>query len=92
MMVLSSIVPPQWLEKWRLPSEPVPDPNDTAHIDRCTLLLRTRNGINLVRELLIFVAAWELREDELYFKFMHNMIAAILENGLLKLAYHAFKE
>jgi hypothetical protein len=41
---------------------------------------------------LIFVAAWDLREEELYFKFMVKIMEAILANQLLPFAYHAFRE
>lgn len=59
---------------------------------RCHLLLAQENGRNLLRELLIFVAAWDLREEELYFKFMVKIMEAILMNGLMPFAYGAFKE
>jgi palmitoyltransferase len=64
----------------------------SMHSVRCHLLLAQDNGRNLLRELLIFVAAWDLREDELYFKFMVKIMEAILANGLLPFAYHAFRE
>lgn len=59
---------------------------------RCHLLLAQENGRNLLRELLIFVAAWDLREEELYFKFMVKIMEAIVTNGLMPFAYGAFKE
>ncbi|KAF2670411.1 hypothetical protein BT63DRAFT_424355 [Microthyrium microscopicum] len=62
------------------------------HIVRCHLLLAQDNGRNLLRELLIFVAAWDLREDELYFKLMASILEAILLNGLMPFAYQAFQE
>jgi palmitoyltransferase len=64
----------------------------SMHSVRCHLLLAQDNGRNLLRELLIFVAAWDLREEELYFKFMVKIMEAILANGLLPFAYHAFRE
>ncbi|KAF1953012.1 hypothetical protein CC80DRAFT_421097 [Byssothecium circinans] len=64
----------------------------SMHSVRCHLLLAQDNGRNLLRELLIFVAAWDLREDELYFKFMVKIMEAILANGLLPFAYHTFRE
>lgn len=64
----------------------------SMHGVRCHLLLAQDNGRNLLRELLIFVAAWDLREDELYFKFMVKVMEAILANQLLPFAYHAFRE
>jgi palmitoyltransferase len=73
------------------------DPNQfssirSMHSVRCHLLLAQDNGRNLLRELLIFVAAWDLREEELYFKFMVKIMESILANGLLPFAYHAFRE
>ncbi|GAB7363410.1 hypothetical protein MBLNU230_g3687t1 [Neophaeotheca triangularis] len=62
------------------------------HTVRCHLLLAQDNGRNLLRELLIFVAAWDLREEELYFKFMVKIMEAILQNGLMPYAYHAFRD
>ncbi|GAM89805.1 hypothetical protein ANO11243_078440 [Dothideomycetidae sp. 11243] len=59
---------------------------------RCHLLLAHDNGRNLLRELLIFVAAWDLREEELYFKFMVRIMEALLLNELLPFAYHSFRE
>jgi hypothetical protein len=62
------------------------------HTVRCHLLLAHENGRNLLRELLIFVAAWDLREDELFFKIMMSIVQSILLNGLLPFAYSAFRE
>lgn len=62
------------------------------HTVRCHLLLAQDNGRNLLRELLIFVAAWDLREEELYFKFMVKIMESILTNGLMPFSYHAFRE
>lgn len=59
---------------------------------RCHLLLAQEMGRNLLRELLIFVAAWDLREEELYFKFMVKIMESILMHGLMPFAYGAFKE
>jgi hypothetical protein len=62
------------------------------HTVRCHLLLAHENGRNLLRELLIFVAAWDLREDELFFKLMMSIVQSILLNGLLPFSYSAFRE
>ncbi|KAI9696900.1 MAG: copper transport protein [Bogoriella megaspora] len=59
---------------------------------RCQRLLAYDNGRNLLRELLIFVAAWDLREDELYYKLMTKIMEAILVNGLMDFAYDNFKD
>jgi len=88
MLIMSGIVPPT--------ESPHEKKDDYALINmytiRCHLLLAQENGRNLLRELLIFVAAWDLREEELYFKFMVKIMEAILVNGLMPFAYGAFKE
>ncbi|KAF7191340.1 Copper transport protein 86 [Pseudocercospora fuligena] len=90
MLIMSGITPPVRT-----------DPNLTSeernalfnmHTVRTHLLLSQSNGRNLLRELLIFVAAWDLREEELYFKFMVKIMEAILRNGLMPYAYHAFRD
>lgn len=57
---------------------------------RCHILLTQETGRNLLRELLIFIAAWDLPDDELYFKMMVQIMEAVLWNGLLSHAYSDF--
>ncbi|KAF1823822.1 uncharacterized protein K489DRAFT_317269 [Dissoconium aciculare CBS 342.82] len=90
MLIMSGIAPS---------AEQAPERNSSeweAHLNmhtvRTHLLLSQSNGRNLLRELLIFVAAWDLREEELYFKFMVKIMEAILKNGLMPYAYHAFRD
>ena len=59
---------------------------------RCNILLAGEAGRNLLRELLIFIAAWDLQDDEIYFRLMMQIIEAILENGLMPYAYQTFSE
>ena len=59
---------------------------------RCNILLAGESGRNLLRELLIFIAAWDLQDDEMYFKLMMQIMEAILENGLMPYAYQTFAE
>ncbi|KAL8930732.1 MAG: hypothetical protein Q9208_000273 [Pyrenodesmia sp. 3 TL-2023] len=59
---------------------------------RCNILLAQEAGRSLLRELLIFIAAWDLPEEELYFKLMIQIMEAILANGLMPFAYQAFGE
>ena len=59
---------------------------------RCNILLAQEAGRNLLRELLIFIAAWDLQDHELYFKVMMQIMEAILRNGLMPFAYQAFGE
>ncbi|KAF1981964.1 hypothetical protein K402DRAFT_398000 [Aulographum hederae CBS 113979] len=93
MIILSGIVPPMDPSMpgyGATPEEILAIKN--MHTVRCHLLLAQDNGRNLLRELLIFVAAWDLREEELYFKFMVKIMEAILNNGLMPFSYHAFRE
>ncbi|PNS14991.1 hypothetical protein CAC42_2220 [Sphaceloma murrayae] len=87
-MIMSGLVPQA------IPNATVEQVNAMIdmHTQRCHLLLAQENGRNLLRELLIFVAAWDLREEELYFKFMVKILESILVNGLLPYAYHAFRD
>ncbi|MCJ1477746.1 copper transport protein [Lambiella insularis] len=59
---------------------------------RCNILLAQDAGRNLLRELLIFIAAWDLPDDGVYFKLMMQILEAILENGLMPFAYQTFGE
>jgi palmitoyltransferase len=59
---------------------------------RCNILLAQESGRNLLKELLVFIAAWDLPDDETYFKLMLQIIEAILDNGLMPLAYTTFGE
>jgi len=59
---------------------------------RCNILLAQEAGRNLLRELLIFIAAWDLTDDEFYFKMMQQIMEAILHNGLMPFAYQTFGE
>lgn len=57
---------------------------------RCHILLAQEAGRNVLRELLIFIAAWDLPDDEFYFKMMVQIMEAILANGLMSHAYSDF--
>lgn len=59
---------------------------------RCNILLAQESGRNLLRELLIFIAAWDLQDDDFYFKIMMSIMESILENGLMPFTYQAFAE
>ncbi|KAH0291749.1 hypothetical protein KCU62_g2496, partial [Aureobasidium sp. EXF-3399] len=91
MIVMSGIVPPAKSTQAGTTTEET-NAIVNMHTVRCHLLLAQDNGKNLLRELLIFVAAWDLREEELYFKFMVKIMEAILVNGLMPYAYHAFRD
>jgi hypothetical protein len=57
---------------------------------RCHILMAQETGRNLLRELLIFIAAWDLPDDEFYFKMMVQIMEAVLKNGLMSHAYSDF--
>ena len=57
---------------------------------RCHILLAQEAGRNVLRELLVFIAAWEIPDDEFYFKMMMQIMEAILKNGLMSHAYSDF--
>jgi palmitoyltransferase len=92
MIIMSGIVPPRSDQEGYGTTEQEVTAIKNMHTVRCHLLLAQDNGRNLLRELLIFVAAWDLRDDELYFKLMMKIIEAVLTNGLLPFSYHAFRE
>jgi hypothetical protein len=92
MIIQSGIVPPGPHQPGYGTSKEEIAAIKNMHTVRCYLLLAQDNGRNLLRELLIFVAAWDLREEELYFKLMTQIIEAVLTNGLLPFSYHAFRE
>jgi hypothetical protein len=59
---------------------------------RCNLLVFSEQGRHLLRELLIFIAAWDLQEDDMYFKLLANIVTSVLSEGYLTLAYNGFRE
>jgi palmitoyltransferase len=66
--------------------------SDTKNMQavRCHILLAQEAGRNVLRELLIFIAAWDLPDDEFYFKMIVQIMEAILQNGLMSHAYSDF--
>lgn len=73
-------------------TEPHGMDSQDMHSVRCNILLAQELGRNLLRELLIFIAAWDLQDDHTYFKLMMQIMEAILDNGLMPFAYQAFAE
>ena len=59
---------------------------------RCHMLLNQTPGRQLLKEMLVFLAAWEIKEDDKYFLGMLNIVHAILQHGLLPYAYHALSD
>ncbi|KAL9002938.1 MAG: hypothetical protein Q9188_004157 [Gyalolechia gomerana] len=87
---------PMMIQGGIVPSLATKDKDGRSNTDmqsvRCNILLAQEAGRNLLRELLIFIAAWDLPEEELYFKLMIQIMEAILANGLMPFAYQAFGE
>ena len=59
---------------------------------RCNILISQESGRNLLRELLIFIAAWDLGEEQTYFGVMLQIMEAVLVNGLVPFTYRSFAE
>ncbi|RPB25869.1 hypothetical protein L211DRAFT_835950 [Terfezia boudieri ATCC MYA-4762] len=59
---------------------------------RCNILLAQESGRALLRELLVFLGAWEVEERDFCYKMMQSITEAILLNGLAPFAYEAFKD
>ncbi|KAI9847478.1 MAG: copper transport protein [Sclerophora amabilis] len=66
--------------------------HDNMQAIRCNILISQESGRGLLRELLIFIAAWDLVEEALYFKIMMQITDAILKNGLVPFTYQSFAE
>ncbi|KAF8422649.1 hypothetical protein EV426DRAFT_161305 [Tirmania nivea] len=59
---------------------------------RCNMLLAQESGRALLKELLVFLGAWEVEERDFCYKMMQSITEAILLNGLAPFAYEAFKD
>ncbi|KAI5807371.1 spinocerebellar ataxia type 10 protein domain-containing protein [Peziza echinospora] len=59
---------------------------------RCNILLAQESGRALLRELLVFLGAWEVEERDFCYKMMQSITEAIMLNGLAPFAYEAFKD
>ncbi|CAF9904722.1 MAG: hypothetical protein GOMPHAMPRED_002926 [Gomphillus americanus] len=59
---------------------------------RCFFLVRSTTGRMLLRELYIFIAAWDLPEDELFFKSMVNITNSFHQHNLLYDVYNALAD
>ncbi|KAI9702850.1 MAG: copper transport protein [Candelina mexicana] len=66
-------------------------PQDLQSV-RCNILLSQETGRNLLREMLIFIAAWDLREKEDYVRFMMIIFRQILADELVQFSYQSFGE
>ena len=74
------------------------DPRDTSEevhamqALRCYRMISVSAGRNLLRELLIFIAAWDLQDGDPYFRNMTNIMETLLAYGLMPYAFNSFSE
>jgi len=59
---------------------------------RCKLMLAQGYGRTLLREILVFLGAWELDEDDFCYRAVEQIVEAILLNGLMPYAYECFRD
>ena len=59
---------------------------------RCFFLVRSTTGRMLLRELYIFIAAWDLPEDEMFFKSMVNITSSFHQHNILYDVYNALAD
>ncbi|KAA8894355.1 spinocerebellar ataxia type 10 protein domain-containing protein [Sphaerosporella brunnea] len=59
---------------------------------RCKLMLAQGYGRSLLREVLVFLGAWEVDEDDFCSRVLGQIVEAILLNGLIPYAYECFRD
>jgi hypothetical protein len=59
---------------------------------RCKLMLAQGYGRSLLREVLVFLGAWEVDEDDFCYRVLGQIVEAILLNGLIPYAYECFRD
>lgn len=57
---------------------------------RCKLLVINSHGRKLLREVLVFLGAWEVDEEDYCFRVLAQLVESILLNGLIPYAYKGF--
>ncbi|KAI9793299.1 MAG: copper transport protein [Piccolia ochrophora] len=73
-------------------SEPPYGIHENMQSIRRNVLISQESGRNLLKELLIFIAVWDMQEEKLYFKIMMQIMDALLTNGLVPYMYLSFAE
>ncbi|KAI5778382.1 spinocerebellar ataxia type 10 protein domain-containing protein [Geopyxis carbonaria] len=66
--------------------------DDSMQAVRCKLLLAQGYGRALLREVLVFLGAWEVDEDDFCYRVLGQVVEAILLNGLIPYAYECFRD
>jgi hypothetical protein len=59
---------------------------------RCNMLITLPGGVNILREMFIFLAQWDLEETHLSYRLMQQVVSSILNNGKLTDLYRQLKE
>lgn len=59
---------------------------------RCKLMLVHSHGRKLLREVLVFLGAWEVDEEDYCFRVLAQLVESILLNGLIPYAYEGFMD
>jgi hypothetical protein len=69
----------------------IPGTDESMQAVRCKLMLAQGSGRDLFREILVFLGAWEVDEDDFCHIVLTQITEAILLNGLAPYAYESFK-
>jgi len=59
---------------------------------RCKLMLAQGYGRSLLREVLVFLGAWEVDEEDFCYRVLGQIVESILLNGLIPYAYECFRD
>jgi hypothetical protein len=59
---------------------------------RCKLMLAQGYGRSLLREVLVFLGAWEVEEEDFCYRILAQVVESILLNGLIPYAYECFRD
>jgi hypothetical protein len=59
---------------------------------RCKLMLAQGYGRSLLREILVFLGAWEIDEEDFCYRILGQIVESILQNGLIPYAYESFRD
>jgi len=59
---------------------------------RCKLMLAQGYGRSLLREVLVFLGAWDVDDEDFCYRVLGQIVEAILLNGLIPYAYECFRD
>ncbi|KAJ2905634.1 copper transport 86 [Zalerion maritima] len=58
---------------------------------RCCMMLATDTGKSLIREILVFIAVWDLREDTIIFQLTAQIVEALHHKALIPYTWNGLK-